>query len=364
MIRALPALIKKEFLAIWKDKKSRVIIIVPPLLQLFLFSFAANLQVKNITLAVYDRDNAPASRELAEGFDRSPSFTTVIRLKSYDAVRRSIDDQEVLAALVINPGFGADLQNSGTTVQILLDGRRSTAAQSTRLYIETIIESYRQQKLLNGDKELLRMRNWYNPNLNNFWWIVPNLFGVLSMLIALLLTALSVARERELGTFDQLLVSPVSPTQIILGKTIPAALISMGEATLILLVGIFVFGITIQGSLWILYFGLFAYLLSIIGIGLFVSTITMTQQQAILGAIVIMIPSILLSGFATPVENMPDWLIAVSDIISLKYFIVLIKGVLFKSISFEAAWGFIWPLFLIAAVTLSVSIRLFRSKLE
>lgn len=364
MIGTLLALIKKEFLAIWKDKKSRVIIIVPPMLQLFLFSFAANLEVKNIALAIYDRDNSPASRELAEGFDRSPSFTHVIRLQSYDAARIAINDQEVLAVLVINPGFGSELRSPGTTVQILLDGRRSTAAQSTRRYIEMIIENYRRQKLHNGDQELLRMRNWYNPNLNNFWWIVPNLFGVLSMLIALLLTALSVARERELGTFDQLLVSPVSSTQIILGKTIPAALISMGEATLILLAGVFIFGITIQGSLWILYFGLFAYLLSIIGIGLFVSTISMTQQQAILGAFVIMIPSILLSGFATPVENMPDWLIAVSDIVSLKYFLVLIKGVFFKSISFEAAWSFIWPLFLIAAVTLTVSIRLFRSKIE
>lgn len=361
---ALLALIKKEFLAIWKDKKSRVIIIVPPLLQLFIFSFAANLEVKNISLAVFDRDNTPASRELIEGFRHSKSFGTVITLEHYDQVRTAINDQEVLAALVIDRGFSRDLLTTGASVQILLDGRRSTAAQSTARYIETIIEAYRQEKLEQKSAELIRMRNWYNPNLDNFWWIVPNLFGVLSMLIALLLTALSVARERELGTFDQLLVSPVSPTQIILGKTIPAALIGMAEGTLILLVGIFLFGIPIQGSLGLLYFGLFAYLLSIIGIGLFVSTIAMTQQQAILGAFVIMIPSILLSGFATPVENMPGWLIAVSDIVSLKYFLVLIKGVFFKSITFEAAWGFIWPLFLIAAVTLGVSIRLFRSKLE
>jgi ABC-2 type transport system permease protein len=361
---ALLALIKKEFLAIWKDKKSRVIIIVPPMLQLLVFSFAATLEVKNISLAVYDRDNTPASRELIEGFRHSRSFSRVIPIQSHRQIREMIDNQRVLAALVIEQGFARDLQGSGAVVQILLDGRRSTAAQSAARYIETVIEAYR-QKLLGGEsQELLRMRNWYNPNLDNFWWIVPNLMGVLSMLIALLLTALSVARERELGTFDQLLVSPVSPTQIILGKTIPAALISLAEGTLILLVGIFVFGISIQGSLLILYLGLFAFLLSIIGIGLFVSTISMTQQQAILGAFVIMIPSILLSGFATPVENMPGWLIAISDIVSLKYFLVLIKGVFFKSIPFEAAWGFIWPLFLIALGTLGVSIRLFRSKLE
>ncbi len=361
---ALLALIKKEFLAIWKDKKSRVIIIVPPMLQLLIFSFAATLEVKNITLAVYDRDHTAASRELVRGFGHSRSFSEVIPVSDYRTLESKIDNQEVLAALVIDTGFSRDLENSGASVQILLDGRRSTAAQSATRYIETVIEAYRQEKLGSRDRELLRMRNWYNPNLNNFWWIVPNLFGVLSMLIALLLTALSVARERELGTFDQLLVSPVSPAQIILGKTIPAALISMGEATLILLVGIFIFGLPLAGSLGILYFGLFAFLLSIIGIGLFVSTISMTQQQAILGAFMIMIPSILLSGFATPVENMPGWLIAVSDVVSLKYFLVLIKGVFFKSISLEAAWDFIWPLFLIAAVTLSVSIRLFRSKLE
>ena len=360
---ALLALIKKEFLAIWKDKKSRVIIIVPPLLQLMIFSFAANLEVKNITMGVYDRDNTPASRELIERFRASKSFSRVIPLTDYTSTRGAIDSQRVLAALVIEPGFARNLLTTGASVQILLDGRRSTAAQSTARYMETVIEAYRQSRLGSENTELLRMRNWYNPNLDNFWWIVPNLFGVLSMLIALLLTALSVARERELGTFDQLLVSPVSPAQIILGKTIPAALISMAEGTLILLIGVFVFGLPLAGSLWILYFGLFAYLLSIIGIGLFVSTISMTQQQAILGAFVIMIPSILLSGFATPVENMPDWLIAISDIVSLKYFLVLIKGVFFKSISFEAAWGFIWPLFAIAAVTLSVSIRLFRSKL-
>jgi len=361
-MQQLLALIKKEFLAIWSDKKSRIIIILPIFVQLVVFSFAMTLEVKNVSIGVLDRDNTVQSRELVRALTLSRTFSNVYRLKSEKELSGFIERQKVLATLYIPQNFSKSIfKKEQTSLQILADGRRSNSAQIAEAYIQAaLFQAFGQNS---AQTESFVVRNWYNPNLDNFWWILPNLMGALSMIIALLLTSLSVARERELGTFEQILVSPLSPTTLILGKTIPPLIISTLEASLIFLAAIFLFGVPFYGSLVILYFGIVSFLFSIIGMGLFISSIASTQQQGILGAFVLLVPYILMSGFATPVENMPSWLIPATDFVSLKYFLILLKGVFLKDISFGFAFELIIPMLLLGFFTLVFASWMFRRKI-
>lgn len=358
----LLALMKKEFLAIWSDKKSRTIIIVPPLMQLFIFSFAVTLEVKNIDIAVLDRDNSIKSQEIIRNLSYSNSFTNIYRLESQEQLKEYIDTQKAILAISIPQNFAQKIaKNEEVDIQIIGDGRKSNSAQIAQSYIQTAISKVVNSQAINNT---IISRNLYNPNLDNFWWILPNLMGSLSMLVALLLTALSVARERELGTFEQLLVAPLSSTILIIGKTIPPLLISVVEASIIFLVAINFFDVPFVGSFFILYLGLISFLFSIVGIGLFISSISSTQQQGILGAFVLMVPYILMSGFATPVENMPQWLIPFTDIISLKYFLILLKGVFLKDISFDMAIAQIVPMLVLGFVSLFFASWMFRKKIQ
>lgn len=360
-LNQLLALMKKEFLAIWSDKKSRIIIIIPPMMQLFLFSFAVNLEVKNINLAVLDRDNSVKSTELIRTLSYSDSFTNVYRLKSQKDLQNAIDTQKVVAVIYIPQEFAKNIEaKKSATIQVIADGRKSNTAQITEGYIQNAVsKTFGDVKVT---QNIIVSRNLYNPNLDNFWWILPNLIGTISMLIALLLTALSVARERELGTFEQILVTPLSSTALILGKTIPPLLISIVEATIIFNICIFGFGVPFTGSLFILFLGIISFLFSIVGLGLFISSIVSTQQQGILGAFVLLVPYILMSGFATPVENMPTWLIPVTDIVSLKYFLILLKGVFLKDIGFDIAFSLILPMLGLGIISLLGATWMFRKK--
>lgn len=358
----LLALIKKEFLAIWSDKKSRIIIIVPPMIQMILFAFAVTLDVKNISIGVLDRDNSSQSSELVRTLKLSNTFTHVYRLSSEKELSSFIDSQKVLATIYIPQNFAQKITTGeNTSIQIIGDGRKSNTAQIAESYIQMAV-----LKIFEGAKVSSTpfvSRNWYNPNLDNFWWILPNLMGSLSMIVALLLTSLSVARERELGTFDQILVSPLSARVLIVGKTIPPLLISTLEASVIFFAATHFFGVPFVGSVSILYVGLVSFLFSIVGLGLFISSISSTQQQGILGAFVLVVPYILMSGFATPVENMPSWLIPVTDLVSLKYFLILLKGVFLKDISFETAQGLIIPMLLLGFSSLFLASWMFRKKI-
>jgi ABC-2 type transport system permease protein len=353
------ALMKKEFLAVWSDKKSRMIIIIPPLVQLVIFSFAVTMEVKNVSIGILDRDNTPQSRAVVRALEFSPTFSHIYRLQSQKELTAYIDSQKIIAAVSIPQEFAKKiLAHTGTSLQIIADGRRSNTAQ--------IVQEYVQMALLrtfpNPDADVFVNRIWYNPNLINFWWIVPSLMGTLSMIIAVLLTALSIARERELGTFDQILVSPLSTMTLIVGKTLPPLLISVVEASVIFLVAITLFKVPFVGSVAILYLGLISFLFSIVGLGLLISSISSTQQQGVLGAFVLVVPYILMSGFATPVANMPSWLIPVTDLVSLKYFLILLKGVFLKDISLRVAIGLIIPMLLLGFTSLAFASWFFRKK--
>ena len=210
----------------------------------------------------------------------------------------------------------------------------------------------------------LRTRHWFNPNLEYMWYTVPSLVAILTMVIGLIVTALSVARERELGTFDQLLVSPLRPREILVGKTVPALIIGTVEGTVMLLAGIYLFRIPFTGSLALLYASMVVFLAAIVGVGLFVSALSRTQQQAVLGAFTFMVPAVLLSGFATPVQNMPEWLQPLTLANPLRHFLAVVQGVFLKSLPPAEVFANTWPMAVIAAVTLPLASYFFRSRLE
>jgi ABC-2 type transport system permease protein len=292
MFERLFALIKKEFLAIKNDKKSLMVVVLPPIVQVILFSFAATLEVKNINLALLNQDDSYKSKELIKDLGSSSYIKSLNIVKSYEDGKYEIDKQKVIAFIVIPSNFSKDLEKGSSKIQVIFDGRRSNTSQIVEGYLNQIILNHYKKEQLNSKINIIS-RNFYNPNLENFWWIVPSLFASISMVVAMLLTSLSIAREKELGTFEQILVSPLSSIEILLGKLLPALFISVLESTFILFVAIYFFGVPLNGSIWLLYLSATVFLFSMSGIGLFISSISNTQQQAILGSFVVMLPSFL-----------------------------------------------------------------------
>lgn len=369
MLQRILTLIYKEILAVWRDKKSRTVLIVPPLLQLFIFAYAGTLDVKNVAIGILNRDHGAESFELIQRFHGSPTFSKVIYLQSVEDIARVIDNQDVVMVMHIDEQFSRNLRaEKPADIQFILDGRKSNTTQIVQGYASRIVDQFNRDfaariNLPQQNTEIFP-RNWFNPNLLYYWFNVPNLTGILTMLIGLTITALSVARERELGTFDQLLVSPLQPIEILIGKMIPALLIGLIEGTIIVSAAIFVFRIPFIGSLPLLYMSMTVFISSIIGVGLFISSLSKTQQQAILGSFVFMTPAVLLSGYATPVENMPQWLQEVTVLNPLRYYLVIAKGLFLKDMPAHIVFENIWPMALIACFTLTGASWFFRRRLE
>lgn len=365
----IKALIRKEFLAALKDKRTRFVLIVPPFMQLLIFTFAATLDVKNVPIGILNKDSGEKAIELVQRFHGSPMFTHIVYLQAEEEIAPFIDNQKGLMVVTVDEQFSRniDAQKPGR-VQMILDGRRSNSAQIVAGYTSQIIDQFNHDLAANALLKLqstaLFPRNWFNPNLLYYWYNIPCLVGVLTTLVALVLTAMSVAREREMGTFDQLLISPVTPGEILLGKAIPAIIISLLEGALIALVGIFIFDVPFTGNIFVLYLSLFVFVCSIVGIGLFISALSQTQQQAILGTFLFMSPAVSLSGFATPIENMPNWLQILTYANPLRYMILISKGVFLKAMPFAITLEYTWPLLIIAICTLTASTLFFRSRLQ
>ncbi|MHA1525301.1 MAG: ABC transporter permease [Alphaproteobacteria bacterium] len=362
------ALVIKELLAIARDRSGRMVLIGPPIVQLFVFAFAATLEVKNISIAILDHDRGVWSRELVERFHGSPVFQTVTQVGSTREIRALVDAQKVIGALTIPQHFSSDIKaGRPTALQIVLDGRRANAAQIVEGYVGQIIENISQTahplKGRGAQAGQLVVRNWFNPNLDYHWFTVPSLIGTIGLLLGISITALSIARERELGTFDQLLVSPLRPAEILIGKTLPSLLIGLAQGTVFLGIAVLIFGIPFAGSLGLLFLSLTVYLIAVIGVGLFISAMSQTQQQAFLGAFLFSAPAILLSGFATPVENMPGWLQTASVINPLRHFLVIVNGLFTKNMGAETVFENIVPLVLIALVTMVAAAFLFTRRL-
>jgi len=373
MFERIRRLVIKEFLAIFRDPASRMVVAIPPLIQLFVFSFAATLEVRNAGLGIYNEDGGLLGRELVARFWSVPiTFSRIVPCENLNDVREALDTQRVLAVVHIPQDFSRELQSGQTpTVQVLLDGRRSNAAMVVQGYIGRIIAQFAQERMTTNENRRTRSpqlvsvtRVWFNENLHPLWSSVPALLGILTNLVALLVTSLSVARERELGTFDQLLVSPLRPGEILVGKAVPAFVVAYVEGGLMVAVAVTIFGIPFRGSLLLLAAALFVFLLAIVGIGLWISSLAATQQQALLGSFTYMVPAVLLSGFATPVENIHPAIRWISDIDPLRYMVAINRMMFLENPTPDVVLPYVWPLIPIAVFTLVSAAWLFRHRLE
>lgn len=362
----LHALFIKEVLSILRDPRSRMVVFVPPILQLLVFASAATLEVRNVNIALYNQDTGGASHELIQRLDGARFITRIRHVDSQRQVRDLIDRGEAIAALIIPVDFSrAIATGAGGRAQVIVDGRRSNAGQITMSYLSTIAADASVEFVPDTQTTTpVVVRHRFNPNLIYRWFIVPGLTGILALFSALLITSLSIARERELGTFDQLLVSPASTPEIILSKSLPALVIGTLLGLFMIAVSVFLFGIPFTGSFVFLFASLVLFILSVVGIGLMVSAVSMTQQQAILGAFAIGVPAVLMSGFATPVENMPVILQWLAQAIPLTHFLIIVQGSFLKAMPVNDVLANLWPVALIALATLSMAAVFVRGRLQ
>jgi ABC-2 type transport system permease protein len=363
------ALIIKEFRAVWRDKATRSLLFIPPILQLLIFSFAVTLEVKNITIAVYNQDSGRDSYELIQRFAGSPQFSDIVYLSNDPEIVDTMDKRKAIMTLKFPPDFSRKVRRGEkATLQAILDGRRANSSLIVLGYVNEIASTFGTEvQPIRGVPDIstiVTSRHWFNENLEYTWFTGSCLVGILGLIPALSLSSLTIAREREMGTFEQILVTPLTPPQILIGKLLPAVILAMINALVIFLFAIFAFKVPFEGSFLYLSFSMFVFLLSVIGVGLFISSLSTTQQQSVLGTFLFLSPTMTLSGFGTPVENIPYWMQYVAEIFPLKHFLIVAKGLFLKDMPFSAVWANTWPNLIIAAFTMSVSIWLFRRRME
>jgi pyoluteorin transport system permease protein len=363
------ALTRKELLAVLKDRRARMSLLVPAVVQALIFGYAATYDLNHVSYAVIDRDRSESSRALLASVDGSGLFERVAELQQSADIARWIDARRALLVLQIPSDFERRLRNgSGADLQVIADGRNSNTAAIALGYLSSIVEQFnddwRSSHALAPASIEVVSRAWYNPNLETRWNMIPGLIGTLTLIQTMMLTAMSVAREREQGTFDQLLVTPFRPYEIMAGKALPSMLVGTSQATGVLLVAQLWFHIPFAGSYGTLYSGLLLFLLAAIGIGLLVSSVAATMQQAMLYSMLLIMPFSLLSGLTTPLTNMPRALQYFTAINPLRYAIDVARRVYLEGVGLDLLGSDLWPLALIAAVTLAAASWTFSHRMQ
>ncbi|MBZ0097326.1 MAG: ABC transporter permease [Sulfuricella sp.] len=347
----------KEFIQVLRDPRMKALIFVMPVIQLIMFGYAVTTDVDHIKTAVCDLDKSPQSRALIERFTASGYFTVVDNTNNPERLGELLDRGKVTIGIQINRGFADDLRSGRQAViQTIVDGTDSNTGTVAMDYAQRITQEFSRAR--SAPVELtqlaqpqtnpieLRSRAWFNPDLKSRYFNVPGVIAVVLLLISLLLTAMAIVREREIGTMEQLMVTPIRPLELILGKTLPFVLISFIDVLVVTFIGVNWFHVPIYGSLWLLMFGAGLYLMSTIGVGLFISTISQTQQQALMSSFFFYLPAVLLSGFMFPISNMPEpaqWLTYLNP---LRYFLAIIRDIFLKG----SGWEILWPQFAALAV--------------
>ncbi|MFP4129712.1 MAG: ABC transporter permease [Halorhodospira sp.] len=369
MWQRILTLLAKELLTLLKDPKSRFVVLATPVIQLAVFGYAASFDLNEVPFAVLNEDRGEASRELVARFEGSAQFERVRTIHHTDEIAPLIDAGEVLMVLRLPPTFSSDLARGETaSAQLILDGRNSNTALIALNYARRIVAAYNDRRLeaqgASGPPAELVTRAWFNPNLESQWFFVPGILGLLITVTTILVTALSVAREREEGTFDQLLVTPLRPVEILIGKALPGFLVGLLAATVIAAIAVAWFQVPLRGSLAVFYLGTAIYLLSAVGIGLMISALAITQQQGLLGAFLFLVPAVILSGFATPIANMPGWVQAITYLNPLRYFMVVLRGIFLEGRGLDLAPLQFLPMVAIGLASLTLAGWLFRRRLH
>jgi ABC-2 type transport system permease protein len=377
-MRTVLHVIRKEFTQIRRDRRMIFLILVAPLFQLIILGYAANLDVRNLATLICDRDNSPRSRELVSRFTAIGVFAVRNRTPDPAAIDAEIDQGRVSMALVIPAGFGADLAAGRTApLQLVVDGSETNSATLGLSHAAAIVAAYSRDILLErvtrvagvsaalSGGVMVAPRVWYNPDLKSRNFMLPGVLALILMIVTATLTSLSIVKEREQGTMEQLVVSPLRPWQIILGKLAPFTVLALISITLALLPVLFWFRIPLRGSFVLLVFMSLGYLMCMLGLGLLLSTISRTQQQAMMTSqFFVMIPMMYLSGFAFPIENMPGLIRLVTYLMPLRYFLTILRGIFLKGTGLAQLWPDAAALFGLGLAILAVSIARFRRRLE
>ncbi len=376
MFKRVRFLFVKELIQVLRDKRLRITLIFPPIFQLIVFGYAANLDVKHINTAVRDLDQSVESRELIARFGSSKYFDIISYPQTPKEIETLIKKGDVILSIEIPSDFSRKLKKGDTaTVQIILDGTESNTAMIALGYLGRILSEYSTTimiKRLNregmvGFEEAgveLEHRIWFNPNAESRLFYVPGVIASIAFLIPIILTAQAIVREREIGTLEQIMVTPIRSWELMVGKTLPFAMIGLVDAIMIALIGVFWFEVPLRGNPLILLLGNVLFLMSSVGIGLFISTISSTQQQAQISTFFFMMPAFILSGFAFPLENMPEWLQYITYANPLRYFLIIIRGVFLKGNGLDILWSEMLALAVLGGLTILLSSLRFQKRLK
>jgi ABC-2 type transport system permease protein len=374
MFRRIRHIIHKEFIQVWRDKKLRFFLIVPPLVQLLAYGYVVNFDIKHVATAIFDESRTMESRDLINRFRSTDWFDVKYYLDSQKELLDLIDRGEITMALWIQWDFAKRLrQGKSGQLQVIVDATDSNAALIVTRYANTVIGDYSQEQLQarfqrRGSEWAgklavplsLEPRAWFNPNLISRYSMVPGVIAMVVLLLSLMLTALAVVREKEIGTLEQILVTPIRPIELMLGKTIPFVLISLGDVILVTIVGVLWFEVPFRGHILVLLLGTITFLFNSVGLGLLISTIASTQQQAMMAGNLFLTPAILLSGLIFPIANMPQVFQYLTLLNPLMYFVIVVQGIFLKGAGLALLWPEMLSMTVLGLAMLTLAVLRFK----
>lgn len=377
MLSRIFHMLVKEFLQLRRDKWARFRLLVPPIIQMLIYGYAATFEVTRVSTAILDFDHSQESRELVSRFSGNGRFQIAEVLSNRNQARDLIDRSEITMAIQVNPQFAQFLRKGQTApLQVLVDGTNSNTALIALGYIGQITSQFAddyQSDYMNRVAPKYRMflptvqmeeRPWYNPDLNSRWFFVPGVIGSLLLMSIVNLTAFAIVREREIGTLEQIMVTPIRPIEFILGKTVPFFFVGLTEVTMVALVGTFWFSVPFRGSLWVMLLGTSLFLVSTLAVGLLISTMCSTQQQAFASGFFFLLPAFTLSGFAFPIASMPEVMQWLTYLDPLRYYLVVLRGSFLKGTGLAVLWPQMLAMSMLGAALLAVSVLRFRKSLD
>jgi ABC-2 type transport system permease protein len=377
MLGRLRHMLIKEFIQVFRDKRTRFLLFGPPIIQMLLFGYAATLEIKHVPTAVLDYDNTQVSRDLISRLAASQYFDVRLLQTDRRDIKLLIDRGDVTLALQINDGFTRDLAKGKTGhIQVIVDSSNSNTALIGLGYVNEVAANFSQEyQTARMQRQspitaaslptiVLDRRPWYNPDISDRWFFIPGVIGNLILVIVINLTAFAVVREREIGTLEQIMVTPIRRVEFILGKTVPFFLIGLFDALLVSAFGTLWFGVPLNGSIGVLVLGTVLFLLSMLGIGLFISTVSKTQQQAMMTSFFFIMPSIIFSGFGTPISSMPEALQWLAYLNPLTYFLDVLRSVYLKGVGLSVLWQDMAAMALLGIIMLTVSVFRFQKSLD
>jgi len=367
----------KEFIQVWRDPRARFSLVVPPIIQVIIFGYAATFDVHNVPTAILDRDHSQESRELISRFVASGYFQVTDVLDDRAQISDLIDRGRVTLAILILPGFAQDQRTrKDASVQVILDGTNSNTALIALGYVGQITQRYQQDYQRDYldriaplasqrvPQVLLEERPWFNKSLEDRLFFVPGTIGSVMMVMVMTLTAFAIVREREIGTLEQIMVTPISPLEFVLGKTVPYMMIALFELLVISLVGVLWFEVPMRGSILVLLAGSLLFIACVLGVGLLISTVSNTQQQAMVVSFFFIQPAITLSGFGFPISSMPPVLQWLTYLDPLRYYLIVLRGTFLKGVGLDLLWPQFVGMAIIAAVMLTAAAARFRKTLD